>query len=126
MNEEIELARVVNGSWCVSKEQLDYFVNLEKENQQLKEDNEILRENYLRAIKLLKENRKLKEDIKAYEQERNNLINSIPFKENKKLKTNWNELKKYIDNNKMILNNPHIFQYYLIQEEILKGDSNEC
>lgn len=37
-----------------------------------------------------------------------------------KLKTNWKELEKYIDNSKLILNNPNIFQYYLIQKEVLK------
>lgn len=49
------------------------------------------------------------------------------LKENKKyentiikLITNWKELEKYIDNNKFILNNPQIFQFYLIQKEIMK------
>lgn len=49
------------------------------------------------------------------------------LKENKKYKntiikliTNWKELEKYIDNNKSILNNPQIFQFYLIQKEIMK------
>lgn len=34
--QELELAKVVNSSWCISKEQLDYFVGLEKENTKLK------------------------------------------------------------------------------------------
>lgn len=49
------------------------------------------------------------------------------LKENKKYKntiikliTNWKELEKYIDNDKSILNNPQIFQFYLIQKEIMK------
>lgn len=58
--------------------------------------------NYIDKTELYFENQKLKE-------------------KNEKLETNWNELKKYIDNNKMVLNNPQILQYYLIQNEIFEG-----
>ncbi len=48
---------------------LGYIQELQQENQQLKDDNKILRANYENAIKLLKENKKLKsvlDEIKEY------------------------------------------------------------
>ena len=79
MNEEIELARVVNGSWCISKEQLDYFVNLEKENQQLKAKiTELGLELEDRAYEQLKqENQQLKIQVSAREEVVNQLQNRI-------------------------------------------------
>lgn len=39
-----------------------------------------------------------------------------------KLNTNWKEFEKYLDNNKLVLNNSNILQFYLIQKDLLKGD----
>lgn len=44
--------------------------------------------------KLQQENQKLKEDIKGYEQERQKIYNSIPFKENKQLKEQVEYLRR--------------------------------
>ena len=44
--------------------------------------------------KLQQENQQLKEDIKGYEQERQKIYNSIPFKENKQLKEQVEYLRR--------------------------------
>lgn len=43
-----------------------------------------------------------------------------------KLKTNFKFLEDYIENNKLVLNNPTILQFYMIQKEILTEVNNEC
>lgn len=93
--------------------------NLEQENQQLKEQIKLY-ETYLNRF--FKINNKSYDGKVVLEQlkQRDEVI--------EKIITNWNALEKYIDENKMILNNSNIFQYYLIQKEILnkyKGDNNE-
>ena len=35
-----------------------------------------------------------------------------------KLQNNWNELKKYIDENKLVLQNPQILDFYLKMQEL--------
>lgn len=96
-----------------------YMHILEKENHQLKEQVKLY-ETYLNRF--FKVNNKSYDGKVVLEQlkQRDEVI--------EKIITNWNALEKYIDENKMILNNPNIFQYYLIQKEILnkyKGDNNE-
>ena len=60
---------------------------------------EWIAEDELKIIQLQQENQQLKEDIKGYEQERQKIYNSIPFKENKQLKEENEKLKQW-DNNK--------------------------
>lgn len=38
--------------------------------------------------------------------------------ENKKLKNTWKELKNYIDNNKRVLQNPQILDFYIKMQEL--------
>lgn len=39
----------------------------------------------------------------------------------KQLQNNWNELKKYIDKNKLVLQNPQILDFYLKMQELEQG-----
>lgn len=60
---------------------------------------------------LRQENQQLKIQISAREEE------------HKKFENNWNELKEYIDKNKLILNNPNILNFYIKMQELEKGKS---
>ncbi len=76
-----------------------------------------------------KENKELIQDIECYKNKIKRLEKKVKQRDEviDKLMANWNLLEKYLDENKMILNNPSIFQFYLIQKEILqkyKGDNN--
>ena len=39
------------------------------------------------------------------------------------LQNNWNELKKYIDKNKLVLQNPQILDFYLKMQELENGNN---
>lgn len=119
------------------KKQLEFYKDLseqlQKENQVLKKQLEYLRSGeYLNQLKF--ERNMLQDVVDKMEvsKEDKDFIDMIHrntelLEENKKYKevidklnTNWKELEKYIDNSKLILNNPNILQFYLIQKEILK------
>ena len=57
------------------------------------------------------------DEIENLQKENNQLKDRI-----NKLNTNWKEFEKYLDNNKLVLNNSNILQFYLIQKDLLKGD----
>lgn len=85
----------------------------------------------IEAIKQLQqENQQLKMINNEYERlnkenERGFKITSVKeynIDELLKCKNNWNELKKYIDKNKLILNNPNILDFYMKIHE-LEGKS---
>lgn len=62
---------------------------------------------------------------KQLQQENTDLRIQVSAREEeyKKLEDNWNELKKYIDKNKLILNNPNILDFYMKMQELEKGKS---
>ncbi len=93
--------------------------------------------------KIQQENKSLRQEIKIHSKKSNGRYKAIKILENHirklnlecqkyfdllmnrdevidKLIVNWNFLEKYLDENKMVLNNPSIFQFYLIRKEILQ------
>ena len=98
MNEEIAMRTLAylithykqHDETIINSEEIQAIEFLQQENQKLKEDyNKVVHESTAFESKVYE----LEEDIKGLQQERNNLINSIPFKENKHYKHIIDELE---------------------------------
>ena len=132
----------MNKSDFYYEENLERQLNiLQQENQQLKKELDYLKSgeyhNQLRLernmLQDVVDNGKVSKDDREFiDMTHRNTKLLVQLKQRdeviEKLIVNWSELEKYIDTNKMILNNPNIFQFYLIQKEILqkyKGENND-
>lgn len=98
MNEEekaIKRLKEITNNYSLNSEDLHYAIVL-----------------YHLIINLQQENQQLKEDIKGYEQERQKIYNSIPFKENQQLKDSINKAIKLIEKDYYSLNTMNIDKVY--------------
>lgn len=127
--------------WLDDEEEKTYFIKdeelneytkqLEQENKQLKEQLlEETKNNYKLQDELSKKTKEYQETYKDVREEIKDYKNQLKQRDAviDELIVNWNFLEKYIDKNKMVLSNPSIFQFYLMQKEILqkyKGDNHE-